>query len=263
MAGWEDYYQILGVDPEADEEEIKRAYREKAFIFHPDRLVGSPESVRRRASEELKKLNQAHDVLKDPQKRQEYYSEWLRRKGAYTGPKPKPVVDPQYIRFDKVDPGEIQTSSFVIQNVGGPYNKIWVGNPDSWVRVVRWSSLTPKDELPLRVEIEAEGKDWAKSYSENITIKLDEEETKVRVELETKSEPVREKVWVGDIPRAGPTPLPSRVSPLLKMPDWVEFILFLVFIVLIIVSIKPVLGFVGKVAFQLIRILARVLVRGW
>ncbi len=234
MKDWEDYYQILGVGPEASEKEIKRAYREKAFILHPDRLAGSPESVRRRAEEELKKLNQAHDVLKDTQKRREYHSEWLRRKRAYTAPKPKPVVDHKYIRFDEVELGEIQASFFIIRNVGGPYKKIWIGNPDSWVRVVHWSSLTPDDELPLRVEIEAEGKDWDKSYSEYITVKLDEEETNVRIELQTKSEPLGKRVWVGDIHKAKPTPPSSTVSLKRKMSAWEKWMLGFVILVFVL-----------------------------
>lgn len=51
----EDYYKILGVGPDASQEEIKEAYRGKVFIFHFDRLAGAPESARRRAEEELKK----------------------------------------------------------------------------------------------------------------------------------------------------------------------------------------------------------------
>lgn len=52
---WEDYYKILGVGPDASQEEIKEAYRDKVFIFHSGRLAGAPESARRCAEEELKK----------------------------------------------------------------------------------------------------------------------------------------------------------------------------------------------------------------
>ena len=78
---WEDYYRILGVNPDASQEEIKKAYRDKVFIFHSDRFVGAPESARRQAEEELKKINQAYSVLKDPEKRQWYHSEWINKKG--------------------------------------------------------------------------------------------------------------------------------------------------------------------------------------
>ena len=77
---WEDYYKILGVDPDASQEEIKEAYRDKAFIFHSDRLAGAPESARRCAKEELKKVNLAYSVLRDPKKRQRYFLEQTYKK---------------------------------------------------------------------------------------------------------------------------------------------------------------------------------------
>lgn len=211
MLNWEDYYQILGVDPDANQEEIKKTYRYKASVFHPDRLKGFPESTQRQAEEDLKRINRAHQVLKDPQKREQYHSEWLRQGGkskkAFLS-KPKPVVDSPCISFSNVELEEVKRASFIIRNVGGPYDRIWISNPDSWVRVVDYVSLSNKDELPLRVEIEIEGSDWGKSYSEYITVKLDEEEIQVRVELQTKPKPAKEKARVG----TKPTPLSSPVS---------------------------------------------------
>jgi len=109
MPEGEDYYEILGVDPSANQEEIRKAYRESSFIYHPDRMAGLSESVRHRAEEKMKKLNQAYEILREPQKRQQYHSEWLRRKGGagtfpegYKVPKPKPVVDPPVIHFTNV-----------------------------------------------------------------------------------------------------------------------------------------------------------------
>jgi curved DNA-binding protein CbpA len=125
---WEDYYDILGVDgPSADEKEIKRAYEYKVWTISEERLVGAPEHVRRKAEEELKKVNRAyHDVLKDPNKKREYDKEWKRKvgEGAPSGtdntpPKPKPVADPETIRFLDIKRGEIRSGSFVIRNSGG------------------------------------------------------------------------------------------------------------------------------------------------
>ena len=58
MAHREDYYQILGVDPEAAAQEIRAAYRRKALDLHLDRLSHLAEAARRAAEEELKKVKQ-------------------------------------------------------------------------------------------------------------------------------------------------------------------------------------------------------------
>ncbi len=216
---WEDWYEILGVDPEASEEEIKKAYRGLAKRLHPDHLGNRSKSTRRWAEEKFKKINRAYEVLGNPQKRQQYDAKWCQR-----SIKPKPVVKPQYVQFDDIEPGKIQTSSFVIRNVGGPYKKIWISNPDSWVRIVRWFSLTDSDELPLQVEIEVESEEWGKSYIEYIRVKLDEEETQVKVELQTKPEPAREKVGDGiilpKVKSTPPPPPPSSIMPGQRVPNY-------------------------------------------
>lgn len=61
-----DLYEILGVDKNADEAEIKKAYRRKARELHPD-VSEDPN-----AEEKFKELNEAYDVLSDPNKRAQY-----------------------------------------------------------------------------------------------------------------------------------------------------------------------------------------------
>ena len=58
-----DYYSILGVNKNASENELRKAYKKKSMQHHPDR--GGDE-------EEFKKINEAYSTLKDPAKRQEY-----------------------------------------------------------------------------------------------------------------------------------------------------------------------------------------------
>ena len=62
-----DYYEVLGLAREANEPEIKRAYRKKAMEFHPDRNPGD-----HTAEERFKEAAEAFEVLQDPQKRQLY-----------------------------------------------------------------------------------------------------------------------------------------------------------------------------------------------
>ncbi|HHH36278.1 MAG TPA: J domain-containing protein [Gammaproteobacteria bacterium] len=63
---FKDYYKIMGVAPDASQEDIKRAYRKLARKYHPD--VSKEED----AEERFKEVNEAYEVLKDPEKRAAY-----------------------------------------------------------------------------------------------------------------------------------------------------------------------------------------------
>jgi molecular chaperone DnaJ len=66
MTNKRDYYEVLGINKNASEDEIKKAFRTKAMQFHPDRNK-SPD-----AEKNFKEVNEAYDVLKDSQKRASY-----------------------------------------------------------------------------------------------------------------------------------------------------------------------------------------------
>ena len=83
---YKDYYQILGIERKASEDEIKRAYRKLALKYHPDRNPNN-----KQAEEKFKEINEAYQVLSDPQKRDRYdqlgdsYSRWRQRGGTPAG----------------------------------------------------------------------------------------------------------------------------------------------------------------------------------
>ncbi len=83
---YKDYYKILGVDRKASEEEIKKAYRKLARKCHPDVNPGDSTAEHR-----FKEINEAHEVLSDPEKRKKYdklgasWQQWQRRGGEPGG----------------------------------------------------------------------------------------------------------------------------------------------------------------------------------
>jgi curved DNA-binding protein len=62
-----DYYQILGIAKNASEDEIKKAYRKLARKYHPDINPNNPE-----ANKKFQQINEANEVLSDPEKRKKY-----------------------------------------------------------------------------------------------------------------------------------------------------------------------------------------------
>jgi len=80
---YKDYYKILGVERSASADDVRKAYRKRAMQDHPDRNPGD-----RQAEERFKDLNEAYQVLNDPQKRARYdqlgsaYSGWQQGGGS-------------------------------------------------------------------------------------------------------------------------------------------------------------------------------------
>ena len=84
---YKDYYKTLGVDKKATEKEIRQAYRKLARKYHPDVNPGD-----KSAEDKFKEINEANEVLSDPDKRKKYdelstyYQQYGRMPGAGAGP---------------------------------------------------------------------------------------------------------------------------------------------------------------------------------
>lgn len=100
---FKDYYQILGVERDASEKDIKQAYRKLAHKYHPD-ISKDPEG-----EEKFKDIAEAYATLKDPEKRAEYDSLGRHRPGEEM--RPPPEWQARYgdgeANFDDVDLADI------------------------------------------------------------------------------------------------------------------------------------------------------------
>src|SRR6266705_710559 len=76
MMASKDYYSVLGVSRDADDAELKKAYRNLARTYHPDKNPGD-----KKAEERFKEANEAYGILSDPEKRAQYD-----RFGTVSGP---------------------------------------------------------------------------------------------------------------------------------------------------------------------------------
>ncbi len=63
-----DYYRVLGVNKDAGAQDIKKAFRQLALRYHPDRNPGDVKE----AEEKFKEINEAYEVLGDEQKKRQY-----------------------------------------------------------------------------------------------------------------------------------------------------------------------------------------------
>jgi hypothetical protein len=189
----EDYYETLQVHHLAEWEVIEAAYKKLAQKYHPD--VNRSSS----AAERMRRINEAHDVLKDPLRRKDYDAQRGRSKGAPSRAQepPRPAklypilkVLPKHIRFKDLDFAQCKTTHFDILNVGGPFTGYGIGKDrlPGWLEVTAIEKLGDQ-ALPARVHIKAWGERVRTQYDCVIPVRIENvalnysEETQVRVEV--------------------------------------------------------------------------------
>ena len=67
-----DYYEVLGVDKNASEDDIKKAFKKAAMKYHPDRFANASDAEKKEAEEKFKEVNEAYQVLSDNKRKQQY-----------------------------------------------------------------------------------------------------------------------------------------------------------------------------------------------
>jgi curved DNA-binding protein len=109
-----DYYEVLGVPRDATPAQIKRAYRQLARKHHPDL---QPSAERAKASERFKEINEANEVLSDPEKRKKYDALGANWKSGMDFTPPGGGAGPQGGTIDWEDLGDF--SEFFASIFGG------------------------------------------------------------------------------------------------------------------------------------------------
>lgn len=118
---YKDYYKILGVDKNADEKEIKKAYRRLARQYHPDVNPGDAAAEAR-----FKEINEANEVLSDAEKRRKYdelgqqYQRWQQ-----TGGRPGGFDWDQWAAAGGQQPGGVRVEYGNVEDIfgaGGDYS---------------------------------------------------------------------------------------------------------------------------------------------
>ena len=242
MQEWEnqpvDYYKILQSDPGAETDVIEGAYK-KLCKYHPDKPGGN--------EEKFKKINKAWEILRDAGKRQAYDA-WYQnhyKKGTTTAPPARPpkfVVEPDVLSFDDLYPGKAEIRSFVLKNEGGAFSSCTIdpADPQGHLRVLQPSSA----QFPLTVGIEAIGTGWGKSFSEDVIIRFDGMEIRLRVDMHTR--PLNAGAALSEAGRftaravrkirsmltrrrkIGTVPIQRTPLPLKKTIGWILAVVFLV-----------------------------------
>lgn len=126
---FQEYYQVLELQNNASDEEVKKAYKKMAVKYHPDKHANSSEQEKKEAEENFKKIADAYDVLTNKEKHIPSFAQGNFRRGS-------------------IDPHEIFNQIFKDMNIGRQMNgmhrgmNVSINMPVNMNRVMRSSSIS-------------------------------------------------------------------------------------------------------------------------
>lgn len=131
-----DYYAVLGVKRDATEAEIKKAYRDLAEKYHPDKVEHLGGKLKELASEEMRKINYAREVLLDPESRKQYDEKLIAQEveegthtANYTCPSCHQVFVAEYADVPLIYQCPICHAEVTVEKPSGDFTKISVPPP--------------------------------------------------------------------------------------------------------------------------------------
>jgi len=140
-----DYYEILGVIPTAEDMVIKSAYKAKAQLYHPDKFSGSPSDANSKMSE----INEAGDVLCNPEKRRAYDSQLVENVSKGTDEYDKEHDDADFENIDQGKPNEPNIQDILNSSEWKGYENCWISTRSGLIFVDSSckASISTSDEL--------------------------------------------------------------------------------------------------------------------
>lgn len=177
------HYEILGLQSDADESEIKKAYRSLSFKYHPDRATGDADE----SNNMMQKLNEAYEILRDPQKRQQYDNELngVHMRGMPPGfpgfpgfhmnhGMPPGMPDIFEMMFNMGGMGGMGGGIEIVHNGQGTFIKRHIGKPQTIVKSV---SITLEQAfaggvLPVEIERWVQNGDLQITETETVNVNI-------------------------------------------------------------------------------------------
>lgn len=151
---FQDYYKILGVERDADEESIKKAYRKLALKWHPDRHKGDEQET---AEAKFKRISEAYEVLSDSEKRRKYdrFGENWEHGQEFEPDPDQRTMTPE--EFEATFGGAAGFSDFFQRVFGGQFRQDFRGGPGRHARYrYRGSDVRAELHLPISDAISGE-----------------------------------------------------------------------------------------------------------